>query len=166
MGCGKTTMGNALSKLTGLRFYDLDWYIETRMHKSIMDIFKEKGENEFRKIERNMLHEVAEFEDVIISCGGGTPCFFDNIDYMNQQGETIYLHATPNTLFEHIKMTRIPRPLLINKTESEIETFIKQQIEEREPFYLKAKHYFDINLLDTREKIINSAQNIKTLVNL
>ena len=86
MGAGKTTIGKALSNATGMAFYDLDWYIESRMHKSVKELFDENGETGFRKIEHNMLHEVAEFEDVIISCGGGTPCFFDNIDYMNQQG--------------------------------------------------------------------------------
>ena len=86
MGAGKTTVGYALSKLTGWTFYDLDWYIENRMRKSISELFEERGEEGFRQIEMNMLHEVAEFENVIISCGGGTPCFYNNIDYMNEQG--------------------------------------------------------------------------------
>ena len=80
MGAGKTTVGKALAKALGLDFYDLDWYIESRMHKTVKQIFDEQGEEGFRRIEHNMLHEVAEFEDVIISCGGGTPCFFDNMD--------------------------------------------------------------------------------------
>ena len=98
MGAGKTTLGWALSKILGFRFYDLDWYIETRMRKTIAQIFEERGEDGFRVIERNMLHEVAEFENVIIACGGGTPCFFDNMDYLNQQGETVYMNATASTL--------------------------------------------------------------------
>ena len=84
MGAGKTTVGKALAKELGVMFYDLDWYIETRMHKTVKEIFDEKGEEGFRIIEHNMLHEVAEFENVVVSCGGGTPCFFDNMDYMNQ----------------------------------------------------------------------------------
>ena len=80
MGAGKTTVGKALSKELGIPFYDLDWYIESRRRKTVAQLFAEVGEEGFRKIEYNMLHEVAEFEDVIISCGGGTPCFFDNID--------------------------------------------------------------------------------------
>ena len=90
MGAGKTTIGKALSKELGVIFYDLDWYIESRMRKSVAQIFAERGEEGFRKIEYNMLHEVAEFENVIISCGGGTPCFFDNMDYLNQQGKVVY----------------------------------------------------------------------------
>ena len=83
MGAGKTTVGRALAKETGMQFYDLDWYIEGRMHKTVSQLFAERGEESFRRIEHNMLHEAAEFEDVIISCGGGTPCFFDNMEYMN-----------------------------------------------------------------------------------
>ena len=85
MGAGKTTIGRVLARELGLDFYDLDWYIEDRFHKKIPDIFAEQGEEGFRDIERKMLHEVAEFENVIVSCGGGTPCFFDNMEYMNAQ---------------------------------------------------------------------------------
>ena len=76
MGAGKTTIGHALAKELGVPFYDLDWYIETRMHRSVSQIFSERGEEGFRHIEHNMLHEVAEFENVVVSCGGGTPCFY------------------------------------------------------------------------------------------
>ena len=93
MGAGKTTVGKALAKALGVTFYDLDWYIETRMRRTVKQIFDQEGEEGFRRIERNMLHEVAEFENVVLSCGGGTPCFFDNIDYMNQQGPVVYLKA-------------------------------------------------------------------------
>ena len=84
MGSGKSTLGLRLAQKAGLSFIDLDHYIETRFRKTINEIFAEKGEKEFRIIERNMLREVGEFEDVIIATGGGAPCFFDNIDYMNK----------------------------------------------------------------------------------
>ena len=125
MGSGKTTVGKALSKEMNMFFYDLDWYIESRMHKSVKQIFDERGEDGFRQIEYNMLHEVAEFENVIISCGGGTACFFDNIDYMNAQGETVYLKATPEVLYGHLKMGKTVRPLLLNKTADEVQVFIR-----------------------------------------
>ena len=153
MGSGKTTVGKVLSRELKLPFYDLDWYIENRMHKSIHQIFNEKGEEGFRKIERNMLHEVAEFENVIISCGGGTPCFFDNIDYINQQGESIYLKCRPDVLSAHLRMGKTIRPLLLNKTHEEVELFIGEQLAQRENFYGKARHIIDVSLMDNYEKV-------------
>ena len=75
MGAGKTTVGRTLAQELNMTFYDLDWYIESRMRKTVKEIFDERGEEGFRLIEHNLLHEVAEFEDVIISCGGGAPCW-------------------------------------------------------------------------------------------
>lgn len=126
MGAGKTTVGRALSKDLGMPFYDLDWYIESRMRRSVKQIFDQEGEEGFRKTERNMLHEVAEFENVILSCGGGTPCFFDNMSYLNRQGQTIYLKAQPEVLYSHLKMGKVVRPLLLNKTPDQVRAFIKQ----------------------------------------
>lgn len=161
MGSGKTTVGHALSQELGLPFYDLDWYIETRMHRTVKQIFDEKGEEGFRKIEHNLLHEVAEFEDVIISCGGGTPCFFDNIDYINRQGETVYLKCTTDVLYKHLKMGKTVRPLLLNKTPNEVKTFIEAQLKQREPFYAKAKHIVDVSLMDNKEKIKTTVDAIR-----
>ena len=165
MGSGKTTVGKALSKETGMMFYDLDWYIESRMRKTVAQIFAEKGEEGFRKIEHNMLHEVAEFENVIISCGGGTPCFFDNMDYMNRQGDTIYLKSTPEVLHKHLQMGKTVRPLLLNKTADEVKAFITEQLSQREPYYLKAQHIVDVNLLDTYDKIKLTVEAIENAVN-
>ena len=153
MGAGKTTIGRALAQELGLMFYDLDWYIENRHHKAVAQIFTDEGEENFRRIERNMLHEVAEFEDVVISCGGGTPCFFDNIDYMNRQGQVVYLKATPDVLFRHLHMSQNDRPLLRGKTDDELLTFIGEQLNRRAPYYEKARYHFDINLLDNHKKI-------------
>ena len=166
MGSGKTTVGKALSKETGMMFYDLDWYIESRMRKTVSQIFAEKGEEGFRKIEYNMLHEVAEFEDVIISCGGGTPCFFDNMDYLNQQGDVVYLKATPETLYKHLLMAKVERPLLKDKTSEELIAYITEHLKEREPFYGKARHILDVNVLDNYDKIAISVERIKSLLSL
>ena len=166
MGAGKTTIGKALSKELGITFYDLDWYIETRMHKTVAQIFAEKGEEGFRKIEYNLLHEVAEFEDVIISCGGGTPCFFDNMDYLNQQGDVVYLKATPETLYKHLLMAKVERPLLKDKTPEELIAYITEHLKEREPFYGKARHILDVNVLDNYDKIAISVERIKSLLSL
>ena len=161
MGSGKTTIGKALAKELGMPFYDLDWYIESRMRKTVKELFDSVGEEGFRQIERNMLHEVAEFENVIISCGGGTPCFFDNMDYINQQGDTVYLKASPEVLYGHLKMGKAVRPLLLNKTPEEVRLFIEQQLEQRRTYYEKAKYTLDVNLLDNYEKIKISVRLLK-----
>lgn len=166
MGAGKTTVGKALAKELGIPFYDLDWYIESRMRKTVKQIFDEKGEEGFRRIERNMLHEVAEFENVVVSCGGGTPCFFDNMDYMNEKGDTLYLKATPEVLYGHLKMGKSVRPLLLNKTPEEVKAFIAEQMKQREPHYLKAKHVLDVNLMDDYKKIKISVEETRKLLNI
>lgn len=160
MGAGKTTLGRQLAKDAGLMFYDLDWYIQNRMHRTVSQIFEESGEDGFRIVERNMLHEVAEFEDIVLSCGGGTPCFYDNMDYLNKQGDTVYLKATPEVLCTHLKMGKGVRPLLQNKSPEEVETFVREQLLVREPFYSKAKYTYDISVLDTLGKIDVVAQEI------
>ena len=166
MGAGKTTVGKALAKELGVPFYDLDWYIESRMRKTVAQIFAEKGEEGFRKIEHNMLHEIAEFEDVIVSCGGGTPCFFDNIDYMNQQGPVIYLKAEPEVLYKHLVMSKNDRPLLRGKSPEQLITFIREQLEKREPFYSKARYTLDVSLLDNYEKIKISVAKIRDMLKI
>lgn len=166
MGAGKTTVGKALAKELGIMFYDLDWYIESRMHKTVKQIFDKSGEDGFRQIEHNMLHEVAEFENIVLSCGGGTPCFFDNMDYMNQLGETVYLKASPKTLYAHLKMGKGVRPLLLNKTPEEVQVFIREQLQKREPVYEKAKHIFDVNVMDNFDKINETVAQIRQLLNI
>ncbi len=153
MGSGKTTVGRQLALSLGLSFYDLDWYIEMRYHRTVAQIFKERGEEGFRELERNMLHEAAEFENVVLSCGGGTPCFFDNMDYMNSLADTVYLKARPDVLAMHLKMGKVERPLIKGKTEDELLEYIEQALVQREPYYSKAKYTLDVSLLDNYEKI-------------
>ncbi len=166
MGSGKTTVGKALSKETGMMFYDLDWYIESRMRKSVSQIFAERGEEGFRKLEHAMLHEVAEFEDVIISCGGGTPCFFDNVEYLNEQGDVVYLKATPETLYKHLLMAKVERPLLKGKTQDELISYITEHLKEREPFYQKARYSLDVSLLDDYDKVKISVERLRKILSL
>ena len=143
MGCGKTHTGKRLSKKYHLDFIDLDAYIENRFRKTIPQIFEERGEDGFRKLEHNMLEEVCSFEDVIISTGGGAACFFNNIDLMNENGETVYLKASPEGLFKFLKDGKSTRPLLKDKTDDELLQFITEALAQREPFYMQAKHVVD-----------------------
>lgn len=161
MCAGKTTVGKALAKELGRTFYDLDWYVEERFHKKVPQIFAEEGEDRFRDLERRMLHEVAEFENIVLSCGGGTPCHFDNMDYMNSVAETYYLKATPETLIRHIAISRGERPLLKGKSPDELREFVSAQLAEREPYYEKAQHIVDINVLDSFDKIKDIVSLIK-----
>lgn len=165
MCVGKTTVGKALAKELGLTFYDLDWYIEERFHTKVSKVFAEEGEERFRDLERRMLHEVAEFENVVVSCGGGTPCFYDNMDYMNRTGQTFYLKASPETIMQHLRISRGERPLLKGKTPDELRAYIVEQLARREPFYHKAGHTIDVNVLDSFEKISLVVDDILAKVN-
>ena len=156
MGAGKTTIGKPLAAALGVSFYDLDWYISMRYRRSVPEIFAERGEEGFRDLERRMLHEVAEFEDVILSCGGGTPCFFDNMDYMNSLGDTVYLKASPEILAAHLRMGKGVRPLLTGKSPEELEDYVRTSLAEREPYYLRAKHIFDVSLMDSIKEVDKS----------
>lgn len=166
MCAGKTTVGRALAKELNLSFYDLDWYIEERYHTNISRIFAEEGEERFRDLEHRMLHEVAEFEDVVLACGGGTPCFSDNMTYMNQTGHTFYLKATPDTIVAHLALSRTERPILKGLTQEELHDFVTNQLSQREPFYAQAQHIIDVNVLDSFDKIHIVVENIKSYIQI
>lgn len=161
MGAGKTTLGKSLARHLGLEFIDLDWYIENRFHQSVSQLFATRGEEGFRKIEQNMLHEVAEFEDVVISAGGGTPCFFDNMEYMNRQGLTVYLKATPEILRTHLRMGKQKRPLIAQKNDEELDIFIRESLDKRESYYNQARLIFDTGLLDNGMRIQESVKALE-----
>lgn len=166
MGSGKTTLGKAFSRELGLDFIDLDWYIEARFHKTVSQIFAERGESGFREIERNMLHEVGEFENVVIAAGGGTPCFFDNVDYMNLSGKTVFLKASDEVLCRRLKIGKAKRPLLANKSDDELMETIKSALEKRLPFYEKAAYRFDADTLESRQQIKDSVRRLKEILEL
>jgi len=165
MCVGKTTVGRAIARKLGISFYDLDWYIEERFHTSIPDIFRERGEAAFRDMERRMLHEAAEFEDIVLSAGGGTPCFFDNMDYLNSVSETVYLRASVDTILRHLAISKGKRPLLEGKSPEELRTFVTEQLAAREPFYMKAKHIEEVSPLETKDKVDILSDNIISVLN-
>ena len=153
MGSGKTTLGRALAAALELQFIDLDHYIEQRYRKTIAQLFAESGEDGFREIERRVLHEVGEFEDVIISTGGGTPCFFDNVDYMNAQGTTVHLDVPVERLFIRLSIARSKRPLIKDKNDTELKEFIVEQLGKRAPHYGKAQYAFKADKLEDKTQI-------------
>ena len=166
MGAGKTTLGKAFARALGLTFVDLDWYIEERYHKTVRQIFAERGEDGFRDLEKRMLHEVGDFENVVISVGGGTPCFFDNMDYMNQAGETVFLDVDVKVLFRRLKAAKQQRPLLADKNDEELTAFIVEALQKRLSFYTQAKHVFNGEQLEDRNQIKQSVERLKELLKL
>jgi len=156
MGSGKSTLGRALGAATGLQFIDLDNYIERRFHANVRDIFASRGETGFRDIERRMLCEVSTFENVIVACGGGTPCFFDNMEIMNRTGTTVLLSASRSILIERLKRGRNRRPLIATLTDEELTEYIDRTISQRMPYYSMAAYDFCSDLLDCREDIERS----------
>lgn len=164
MGAGKTTLGKAFARELNVPFIDLDWYIEERFHKSISELFTERGEASFRELERNMLHEVGEFEDVIISTGGGTPCFFDNMEYMNKTGQTVLLDVHPDILFRRLRIATQQRPILQGKTDEELLAFITEALQKRASFYSQARYHFNGGHLESHHQIAESVQQLRTLL--
>lgn len=166
MGAGKTTLGKAFARELGLSFVDLDWYIEERFHQTISQLFAECGEDGFRRLERNMLHEVGDFENVVVSTGGGTPCFFDNMDYMNAQGQTVFLDVDEETLFRRLRVATAQRPILRGKSETELRAFICEALAKRMPYYAQARYRFDGSRLESRAQISESVERLREVLGL
>ena len=166
MGAGKTTLGKALAKDLGVSFIDLDQYIERRYMKSVSQIFATKGEQGFREIESRMLREVGEFDDVIVSCGGSTPLIGDNMDYMLQHGQTVYLKCDNETLLRRLKVARAQRPLIASKTDDELAAFIESETARREPGYLRAQFICPGDRLESRDQISETIEYIEELLDI
>ena len=165
MASGKTTLGKALARATGYQFIDLDHYIEQRFRKKISEIFSDEGEEAFRKKERAMLHEAGEFCDTIVSCGGGTPCYFDNMEFMNSHGVTICLNASIPCTVRRLLAAKGKRPIVQGKTADELPAFIAGHIAARAPYYSQARHQIDSDLIETRPDIDTKVREILTLLN-
>ncbi|HPR84696.1 MAG TPA: shikimate kinase [Prolixibacteraceae bacterium] len=140
MGCGKSTMGRSLASMLNLTFIDLDTFIEGKYFKTVPQIFAEEGESEFRKKEHKALEEVALFDDVIVATGGGAPCFFDNVEVMNNAGYCIFLDVATESLVKRLIHSKTERPLIKGKSPDELKTFIDALMQKRRPFYEKAKY--------------------------
>lgn len=135
MGSGKTTVGQMLASALNWQFIDLDQHIEKQQQQSIRHIFDTKGEAAFRQMEHDALKEVATLSNIIVSTGGGTPCFHGNMDLMNQIGLTIYLKLDAEVLRDRLMPARKSRPLIAEKSDSELLLFIREKLAEREQWY-------------------------------
>ncbi len=153
MGCGKSTLGKALAARCDIRFIDLDDYIEARAGKGIKEIFASEGEDAFRMLERRSLMEVGGMDNAVIACGGGTPCFGDNMELLNRNGVTVHLHTSHQRLLERLKLGRAKRPLIANLNDEELDKFIAGQLERRMPYYSKTAYTFDSTLLEDESQI-------------
>ncbi|HPR30679.1 MAG TPA: shikimate kinase [Prolixibacteraceae bacterium] len=143
MGSGKSTVGRKLARKLDLQFIDLDDYIEERNHKTIPELFAYLGEEGFREAERKALQEVSRFENIVVATGGGTPCFFDNMDIIRSTGISVYLNGTPRILAERLMHSKTERPLIKGKTEEELTAFIHETLAKREKWYLQADVVLD-----------------------
>lgn len=164
MGAGKSTMGKWLAQVMNLEFIDLDNFIESRQHKTIKEIFAEMGEDGFRQLERRSLEEVSQYENVIISLGGGTPCFFDNMEVVNQMGTSVYLKPSEEVLLRRLIKGKHKRPLLADKSDDQILQVIREQLAWREPYYLKAQITFEASHLENKAEIVHNAEKLAAML--
>ncbi len=136
MGCGKSSTARELGKKIGYNVLDLDLYIEESLRSSVSDIFAQHGEEGFREIEAEALRAATQgIENTIVSVGGGTPCYKDNMEYMNSTGTTLYLKQSVPRLVARLSKSRKPRPLIAGMGIEELEIFIKAKLAQREPYY-------------------------------
>lgn len=140
MGCGKTTQGKKLAKEIGYHFIDLDDYISNQYDKTITELFKEVGEDEFRKIESKALQEcIQDNLKALIALGGGTPCFNDNLNLMKANGKIIYLKMDAEALYARLFNEKQDRPLIRDKANEEMLSYIENLLKSREVFYNQAQ---------------------------
>ena len=158
MGSGKSYWGRIWAKETGFTFHDLDEEVEKSLNMSVERIFEKHGEKKFREMERDHLRKFDNSEKSLVACGGGTPCFFDNMNWMKEHGKVIYLKASPQNILERVMDEKNKRPLLKKLNTSELLFFIEKKLGEREPFYSKADHIFNVSTLD--EKSLNLVADI------
>jgi shikimate kinase len=148
MGSGKSHWGKRIAELLHWQFIDLDNYIEEQEGLTIADIFNKHGEVHFRELEKKYLQETTGLRKVVIAAGGGTPCFFDNMEAMNRSGKTYYLKTKIATIISRLDKQTNDRPLLKGKSAADLPAFFEKQLKERERFYLQAAHIVEVEKLN------------------
>ncbi len=140
MGAGKSYWGKQLADHLELPYYDLDEVIVEAEEMAIADIFSTKGEDYFREKESKLLRELSAQENFLISCGGGTPCFQENMDFMNEQGITIWINPSVEAMVERLQRKKFKRPLIADLEDEDLAGFVEKKMAERLPFYQQSRH--------------------------
>ena len=153
MGSGKSTLGRMLAARLNLAFIDLDTFLEEKYFRTIPQIFAEEGEAGFRKKEQKVLHEVSAFDDVIVATGGGAPCFFDNMEVMNNTGFCIFLDVDTDSLVNRLIHAKTERPIIKGKSADELHYFIDGMMLKRRPYYEKARYILKGNEIKPEQVI-------------
>ncbi|HYX07488.1 MAG TPA: shikimate kinase [Bacteroidales bacterium] len=143
MGSGKTTAGKKLAKKAGFSFLDMDKEIEKKHNLKVGQIFEERGEEIFRQFERDMLHEITVKDDMVVSTGGGVPCYYDNMEFMNNNGITVYLRLDPSSLVKRLEEAKTDRPLIKDRNHQQLIEYVTSKLAEREEYYNQASHVID-----------------------
>ena len=166
MGCGKTTLGEALARELKMPYIDLDELIEHTCGKTIIQIFDELGEDRFREIETDALHAVAAMTDIIVGCGGGTPCNGDNMALMNQAGTTVWLATSPERIAARLLLPeqKCKRPRILALPDEAVLPFIQQELQERAPYYSQAQLQFDSTDIETAAATTRTARHLADIL--
>lgn len=139
MGSGKSYWGRRLSLKLGIPFFDLDEQVTGHAGKTIPEIFASEGEEQFRLLEKEVLYIISEsHESFVMACGGGTPCFFNNIEYMNNAGITVWINPAPQVLFERLVNEKPGRPLIRDLSDEQLRSFISRKYADRKIYYEQA----------------------------
>lgn len=140
MGSGKSHWGKIWAAAHNIDFVDLDEAVEKTAGTTVASMFENMGEDYFRMLEAKKLRNLPPNKSCIVACGGGTPCFFDNMQWMNEHGITIFLSATSQEILSRVLEEKEKRPLIKKLNESELLFFIEQKLKERDGFYTQANH--------------------------
>lgn len=153
-GAGKSTVGKLLANKLSYPFIDLDEVIRYETHRSIEDIFEKDGEHYFRQLESKFLKKVALIDRRVIATGGGAPCYYDNMDFIKNNGLSIFLYTPLDLVTERLFETDASqRPMLKGKSREELNEFLSNKLTERLPYYSRADFSLDTNLAEDPNKL-------------